>query len=146
MIEIEKSTVINRPVEEVFAYVADVENEPQWISEVMEVRRTSDGPIGVGSTYDNVVHFLGRQIVDPHEVVQYEPNKKFTFKSHSGQISFEGTHAFEPTTNGATRFTFVASGETGTLFRLAEPIVNRMINRQWDANVANLKELLEAQS
>ncbi len=72
MIEIEKSAVINRPVEEVFAYVTDVENEPQWISEVAEVRKTSDGPMGVGSTYDNIVHFLGRRIVDPHEVIQYE--------------------------------------------------------------------------
>lgn len=146
MIKIKKSAVINRPVEEVFAYVTDVENEPQWIGEVAEVRKTSDGPVGVGSTYDNIVHFLGRRIVDPHEVVQYKPNRKFGFKSHSGQISFEGIETFEPTADGATRFTFVATGETGTLFKLAEPIVSRMINRQWEANVANLKELLEAQS
>lgn len=144
MIEIEKSVVINRPIQEVFAYVTDVENEPQWISEVLEVRKTSDGPMGVGSTYDNVVHFLGRRIVDPHEIVQFEPNRRFAFKSHSGQISFEGTYHFEPAGDDATRLSFVAAGETGTLFRLAEPIVNRMINRQWEANVANLKELLEA--
>lgn len=146
MIEINKSTVINRPVEEVFAYVSDVGNEPQWISEVMEVRKTSDGPMGVGATYENIVQFLGREIVDPHQVVRYEPNRKFAFKSNSGQISFEGTHTFEATSDGATRFTFAATGETGTLFKLAEPIVNRMINRQWETNVANLKELLESQS
>jgi len=145
MIEIMKSVVINRPVEDVFAYVSDVDNEPEWISEVMEVRKTSAGPVGVGATYDNIVHFLGRQIIDPHEVVQYEPNRKFGFKSHSGQISFTGTHHFESTADGATKFSFVATGETGTLFKLAEPIVNRMINRQWDTNVNNLKELLEAQ-
>lgn len=146
MIEIEKSAVINRPVEDVFAYVTDVENEPQWISEVMKVRMTSDGPVGVGTTYDNIVQFLGREIVDPHEVVQYEPNSKFAFKSYSGQISFEGTHSFEATSDGDTKFTFEAKGETGNLFKLAEPIVNRMINRQWETNVANLKELLESQS
>ncbi|MDX1614605.1 MAG: SRPBCC family protein [Candidatus Promineifilaceae bacterium] len=145
MIQIEKNTVINRSVRDVFAYVSDVENEPEWIGEVMEVKKTSVGPIGVGSTYDNYVHFLGRRIVDPHEVVRFEPNRQFSFKSHSGQITFEGTYHFEPAGDKATRLRFVATGQTGTLFKLAEPIVNRMINRQWEANVANLKELLEAQ-
>lgn len=146
MIKIEHSVLINRPTEEVFTFVTEVENEPKWIGEVAEVRRTSNGPMGVGSTYDNIVHFLGRRIVDPHEVVQYEPNRKFAFKSNSGQIKFQGSQTYEAVDDNTTRFTFVASGETGSLFKLAEPIVSRMINRQWETNVANLKELLEAQS
>jgi uncharacterized protein YndB with AHSA1/START domain len=145
MIKIEHSIIISRPVKDVFAYVTEVENEPQWIGEVVEVNKTSDGPMSVGSTYDNIVHFLGRQIVDPHEVVQYEPSEKFAFKSHSGQITLEGTETFEPI-DGGTRFTFKATGETGTLFKLAEPIVSRMINRQWETNVNNLKDLLETQA
>lgn len=60
MIKIEHSVIISRPVKDVFTYVTEVENEPQWIGEVVEVNKTSDGPMGVGSTYDNIVHFLGR--------------------------------------------------------------------------------------
>jgi len=145
MISLEHSVVIGRPVENVFAFVANVENEPLWIGEVMEVEKTSEGPIGLGSTYNNIVQFLGRRIVDPHEVVQYEPHRLFGFKSYSGQVQFEGTETFE-SVEGGTRFTFAARGETGGLFKLAEPIVNRMINRQWETNVANLKELLEAEA
>ncbi len=145
MINIEQSVVINRPIEEVFAFVTDVDNESQWIGEIVEVKKTSEGSMGVGSTYDNVVQFLGRRIVDPHVVIQYEPNRKFGFKSNSGPVQFEGVETFE-SVEGGTKFTFVAKGETGGLFKLAEPIVARMINRQWETNVANLKDLLEAQA
>ena len=43
MIKVEQSLVIDRPVDEVFAFVANVEDNAQWQSGVLEVRKTSQG-------------------------------------------------------------------------------------------------------
>ncbi len=38
---------------------------------------------------------------------------------------------------------FVLQGEPGGFFKLAEPLLGRMNQRQWDTNLANLKDVLE---
>ncbi len=48
MLKIESTTLIDRPVEEVFAVLSNVENNPKWSSAFLEVNKTSEGPIGVG--------------------------------------------------------------------------------------------------
>lgn len=42
---------IERPVADVFAFVADLENLPKWNHFVTDVRKTSVGSVGVGTTY-----------------------------------------------------------------------------------------------
>ena len=51
MLKIESATVINRPVEEVFSVLSNLENNPKWSSAFLEVKKTSDGPIAVGTTW-----------------------------------------------------------------------------------------------
>jgi len=50
MVEFEECVVINRPAKEVFAFISNLENDPPW-TKAAEARRTSDGPIGVGTTF-----------------------------------------------------------------------------------------------
>jgi len=54
MIDIETAVEIDRPVEEVFAFVADQTNAPQWQADLHGVRRLTDGPIGVGTEHEFV--------------------------------------------------------------------------------------------
>ena len=51
MVKIEVSAVIDRPVEDVFAFMSNPENDPQWQSDTAETKITSQGPMGVGTTY-----------------------------------------------------------------------------------------------
>ena len=51
MIDFENTIVIQRPVEEVFAFVANFENVPKWNYYVMSVRQRSEGAIGEGTIY-----------------------------------------------------------------------------------------------
>ena len=59
MNEFDVVTVIGRPVEDVFAVIRDVARAPVWTPGLSEVRRTSDGPLGVGATMVYVGTFLG---------------------------------------------------------------------------------------
>jgi carbon monoxide dehydrogenase subunit G len=143
MAKLEISTVINRPVEEVFAFLSDYENNPKWISGSIEVKKTSEGPIGVGATYRTVLMFLGRRIESETELTEYEPNRRHAMKSKSGPFPVENRVTFERV-NGGTRVTLATVAEPGGFFKLAEPPLVSMVKRQFEADFANLKDLMES--
>lgn len=143
MKEIESNVVINQPVEEVFAFYMDPENETQWRIGVLEVETTSEGLVGVGTTTREVTQFLGRRIENTAVVTEYEPNKVVAMETTSGPIPFKFRVTFEPVESG-TSMTVRASGELGGFFKLAEPLVLRMGKRQMETELYNLKDLIEA--
>lgn len=59
---VEETVDVDRPPEQVFASVSDLENNPAWQSGVETARFTSDGPLRVGSTYVQEAGLLGRRI------------------------------------------------------------------------------------
>ena len=144
MAKIEHSVVINRPVEEVWAFMADPENDSQWVSGLVESTLTTEGPIGVGSRMRDVRRFLGRQMESTLEITEWEPNKRASMKSLSGPMKFQGTRTFE-SVEGGTRVNESVEAEIGGFFRLAEPLVVRMGKRQIQTDYANLKDVLESQ-
>jgi uncharacterized membrane protein len=143
MATLDISIVINRPVEEVFAFLSNPENTPKWSSGSGEVKITSAGPMGVGTTYRTVRTVLGRRIEAENEVTAYEPNRSYATKSKSGPIPMESQVTFEHVEGGA-RISAILVGDPGGLFKLAEPLLVSMIKRQFEADLANLKDLMEA--
>jgi uncharacterized membrane protein len=73
--KIEYSVVINRPVETVFAYVANLENLKQWQSGLIESRPITPGKTGVGSKVPVVRQLLGQKLEGVAEVVAFEPDR-----------------------------------------------------------------------
>ena len=54
----EVTTVVDRPIDEVFAYLAAGENDPKFSARVLEMRKATDGPVGVGTVFESaIVHF-----------------------------------------------------------------------------------------
>ncbi len=53
------SAVIDRPIEEVFAFLADGTNDPKFSPRVQEIRQTTDGPVGVGTVFESTVKDAG---------------------------------------------------------------------------------------
>ena len=145
MVKVEGSVVINRPIEEVFAFLNNPDNTSQWRGSVLESKQTSEGPPGVGTTGQGVSQFLGRRSESTWEITEYELNRKVTSKSTSGPVPYELSATFESVDEG-TRVTLVGEFEVGGFFKLAEPIVARMAQRQAEADFANLKDLVEVQS
>ncbi len=143
MAKLEISTVINRPVEEVFAVLSNPENYPKWVSGSSGVKITSAGPIGVGTTYRSVGTGLGRRIESETEFTEYEPNRRYATKSISGPFPRESSVTFERV-EGGTRVAATLVAEPGGFFKLTEPLLVRMVKRQFEADLANLKDLMEA--
>ena len=139
-----QSVVINRPVEQVFAFVSDLENDPPW-SGAAEMRRTSPGPVGIGTTFQQRDRLLGRRLELTLRVVGYEPNRKITLRTTSKRLSFAGTRMVEPVGEDATRVTFVGGGRAGGVWRLAEPLLVAVGGPRLRTQLGRLKLLLESQ-
>ena len=143
MAKIEVSTVIYRPIEEVFAVLSNEENRSKWSSTTIEVKKTSQGPIGVGTTWRGVDRIFGRQMERESIYTEYEPNRKITQKSTSGAVPFEVQFLYEPIAGG-TRVIVIAEAQPSGLFRLAGPLFMRLRKRQFARDLATLKAMMEA--
>jgi len=54
MIDVTVATTVERPVDEVFAFVADIENEPRWHTDILETERLTEGDVKEGTKSDRV--------------------------------------------------------------------------------------------
>jgi uncharacterized membrane protein len=139
----ETTFVINRPIEEVFAFTTNQENQPKWQSRVLEMKKTSDGPIGVGTTWRAAGKFLGRRIDVTTVVTEYELDRTYAGRSTSGPFPIEARQSYEPV-EGGTRCTFSIEAQPGGFFKVAEPVLLNLYKRQAEAELGSLKEFMEA--
>jgi uncharacterized protein YndB with AHSA1/START domain len=144
MAGLQQSVVINRPVEQVFAFVSDLENDSQW-GLTTQTRRTSPGPLGVGATFRQRDRFLGRPLELSMEVVGYQPDHQIAVRASSRGLSLAGDRTVEPVGARATRLTFTGGGHARGVLRLAEPLLVAAGRRRLRHQLDDLKHLLETQ-
>jgi uncharacterized protein YndB with AHSA1/START domain len=143
MIKTKVSVEIRRPVPEVFAFVTRVENFPAWFGEIVgESRQTAPGPIGVGTTFTQTHHFLGRRFTSHFTVTAYEPDRLFCVSTSQGLVPFQGCFSFE-TIPGGTRLTDQHAINPKGFFGLVGSLLVGRLRQQADTNLATLKRLLE---
>lgn len=143
MVKVEFSRTINRPLDEVFAFVTNPANNARWQEGLVESRMASSGPIEVGAQMIDVRKFLGRDMESKLEVTAFEPNKKFAQKVISGPLPFEIIMAFEGVGN-TTKLDLLAQGEPGGFFKLAEGMVQKQLQSQLEGDAERLKKALES--
>jgi uncharacterized membrane protein len=139
MINIEKSVVVDRPVEEVFAFVAEGSNAPRWQEGLEAVEGRTDV---IGSEYTEVRKFLGREMRSLMEVTAYEPNSRWAAKVLKGPVPYEVSVRVEPQ-DGGTRLTTRVDGEPTGFFKVAEGMVKSQLEKSMEWNVQRLKQILE---
>jgi uncharacterized membrane protein len=140
------SVVIERPPEEVFAYVSDLQNIPEWGALSGEMRKETEGPPEVGACYTADLTFLGRRLVIPYEVSAYEPPRLFVFRSLGGPLHDEYTYTFEEEPGGGTRFSMAIEMQPdGFFYRVTGPLPEKMTQRYYfRMELKTLKGLLES--
>lgn len=144
MIEITESVVVDRPIDEVFAYAGDPTNDSSWATVMVESRMTSDGPIQKSSTFVQVLRFLGKRLEARCEVTEYEPVGRIGFTMVMGPNKGAHERTFEEAENG-TRVTLLTRGDSSGLFKLADPVLKRVATKQMAADLGVLKELLQSE-
>jgi carbon monoxide dehydrogenase subunit G len=133
---------ISRPLDEVFAFVADARNRPRWDESVISEELTSPEPIGVGSTVRTELRSMGRHYQYTWEVVGHEPPNRMTIESTSGP--FPTTLAFQLTgRDEGTWVEFSVTGRPTGLLRLFQPLIARTTQTNLDRGFRRLRHVLE---
>jgi carbon monoxide dehydrogenase subunit G len=143
MINIDHTVTVDRPLEEVWDFVSDPANNPQWQSGVELSDQSPSGPIKVGTRVHIVRRFMGQKIEVVFEITVFEPNAQFTFKSLSGPLPISGSIAMAATDRG-TEVAYHATGEAAGVLGLGETIISGLVNKQLGDDLRALKKLLES--
>lgn len=141
MPEASNTITIARPVGEVFAFLADAENDKEWRGGVIEIART--GGEGIGATYRQVVSGPGRRRVDADvEITDFVPDRRIAFRTTKGPVRPTGSYDLRTHGDG-TELTFRLAANLSGLKKLMSPMVSRTMNSEVAA-VVNLKRILES--
>jgi len=134
----ERTVVINRPMADVFAYLADGENAQQWRSAVVEVKKKSGD--GKGAVYRQVVKGPGGRGIDAdYEITDYQPPTHLGFKAIAGPVRPTGAYDLKDT-DGETALTFRLSAELSGFKKL---VMSGQVQKTMDAEMAALDKLVK---
>jgi len=141
MVRVETSVRIERPVGEVFEYIADPTKLPEW-NTIIESATPSDTPVRAGSKVQMHARFLGKKIDYTAEVTEFERNQRFVTRTQK-PFALTNINIFAEEAGG-TRVVATYEADPGAFFKLGESIVSRIAKKQLQAQLETVKELLEA--
>lgn len=141
---VEVSIEINRPLQEVFDYVSDVGNYPEWMAHALEVLKDTAGPPQQNDRFTLAIKSVGRRFETPYERTSYEANRGYTDRAVGGPIPNQRWECTLQEVSGGTRLMRAVEAEPGGLLKLLEPLQKRAAERQLGKDLKTLKDVLEA--
>jgi uncharacterized membrane protein len=142
MINLNNSTMIYKPINQVFDFVSTSENDFEWQYGTLETAKLPESDGGIGSFFRSIGHLMGRRILSTFEVTEYERNKKYGFKSLSGPLDSQTSYTFEMAA-GSTRVNISTQVSAGKLFEVDERVLEKRMKKQVKDNLTLLKGILE---
>ncbi|HEY7594419.1 MAG TPA: SRPBCC family protein [Actinophytocola sp.] len=103
--QFEATIEIDRPVAEVFAFLADGENDPKFSPRVQKIEKTTDGPTAVGTVYRSTVKDAGMTTHREFKITEFVPDAKIRWaeQSKNAVTAAEGGYDFEPVSATRTK-------------------------------------------
>ena len=132
---------IDRPANEVFAFVADFENNPRWQGGMKACRWTSDARMVKGATYVQEARFVGRKIDTHFVVTEIDPGRSISIESTVSTFPIQVTRSVEPIGDDRCRVTAHIRGQPTGVLKLFSGMVKKSVRKDYRA----LKALLESQ-
>jgi hypothetical protein len=137
------SVTIDRPIDQVFAYLVALDPHlPEWASGVLSMRRTTPEPLGVGARLEGTSQMLGRPVRWQYTVTTFGPPTTFGGSVHSAAFDFTELYTLEAL-GSSTRINQHAEVQLHGLFRLLEPLLAMAIRRLLASDLGRLKGRLE---
>ena len=135
---------IGRPAEVVWEYMENAEHNPEWLSNMRSARWITEPPVAVGSRYDQLARFLGKDVRTSFEVTALAPGRSITISSLPGSsFPIRITREVEPLGPQRTRVREIAEGDSSGFYRAAEPLMRPLVRRNITQAYRRLKQLLE---
>jgi len=136
-VEFEFEVRISRPVHEVFAYLTDVRNVPEWQESAVSAEWIEEG-----KRFRERRTFMGRSADLELEVTAFEPDWRFDVEAVKAPVKFGIHHSFEAV-DGGTLVRVHGGAKLSGALRFAGRMAKRQAEGQFRNDFARLKEVLE---
>jgi uncharacterized protein YndB with AHSA1/START domain len=130
---------INKPPDVVFNYISDMRNELKWNPDVLYMKKTTGGPVGLGTRFRAKWHMS--DTID-EQITRFEPSEGITFEN-GGPLAVTLKVQLTPVDSATeleARFIATPHGFLRAIF----PIMRTKLKQQEEENMVNLKTALEA--
>jgi len=144
MMMINLSVSVYRPINRVFDFISAPENDSQWQYGTLASVKTGEGAGNVGATFRSDSNLMGYRTQSTYEITEYEPNKKYGFKSLSGPLQSFSLYTFNMA-KGYTQVNFSLQANKINGIELNENILEKKIKKQFREYLAMLKNILESE-
>lgn len=139
MKRVERSARIGASPEEVFAYLADLDNLAEWQSGVVSARRISGSEMGVGSSVVVVRELMGQRIEAPLTVTEYEPPHRMAIGSEVSGVKALAELDLAPAGAAETDLRFAMEIRGSGLTSFMEPMIAGAAGGDIDASLERLR-------
>jgi hypothetical protein len=119
--------VVYRPTTEVFDYVADLRNEPEWTPDASNIVKHTDGEVGEGTVFEEDFRRVGHYITT---VDVYEPASQLGFDARNPRTDARVRFTFAPKSPNETQIDCTVQLTMKGPMRVLEPLLAPMIRRQ----------------
>jgi polyketide cyclase/dehydrase/lipid transport protein len=147
MFRLTETVPIERPTAEVWAVLVDFPGVPAWERDVLEVRQTSPGRPGVGTTLAARRSYAGRAVDVECRIVDWQDGRSVTMEIIGGPTRRTFVrYAVDPVGAEACQVTFSVEGEMRRFLSWLAPFIPAAGRRLVRTNLGALKRLVEATS
>lgn len=133
-----------RPIEEVFAYMADFSNASEWDPSSVESNPVNGGAPSVGSRYEVLSRFLGREVPLTYEIIEMDPPRLVVLRAESDSVVSVDTLTFRELPAGGTELTYDADLQLKGARRALDPVFGVAFRRLCERARSRMHEVLSA--
>ncbi len=141
MLKFSADLKVNRPVDKVFAWLTNADNQGKFDKSSLKMEVLTPGPWRTGSQLRELRDLGGRKTVVLSEIAELEPNRRFVVRSKTGP-GWLGIWNFEPEGAG-TRLHWTGQLTMKGIARLLEPLIGKQMRSQIGQQFAQLSHLIE---
>lgn len=142
MIRTQASTTIDRPLADVFTFIAESPANPAWDSDILELIRRGTGPTALGSEFTSRIKPFMGQSEGSFQVTKFESDRHLELRGRLGPMEPAIRFWFAPSGAGTELRREIEMQPTG-LMRLLEPLIRRSVAKRNEAILDELKRVVE---
>ncbi|HEX6035899.1 MAG TPA: SRPBCC family protein [Anaerolineales bacterium] len=141
MIQHEVTIHLNKPVEQVFAFLMDTSKLSTWQSNLIKSEQLTEGPLRTGSRFREIRRINNKEEEIQGEITALELNRRLETKTVTKPQAMV-SYSLDPEEGGTRlryKFTLITSG----MMRLLEPVIASSIKKDTEGDFETLKRVLE---
>ena len=141
-VDVTATASIDRPRDQVAAYLRDPANDTKWIGGIRSARLLTPGPVTVGSQVERVASFLGRRVQYVNEITELTADR-LAMRSVRSPFPMRVTYGHRQASDGATEVSVRVQGDAARFYALVAPLLGLAVHRSITRDLRTLKQILE---